>query len=325
MQENETYDFIVIGAGSAGCVLANRLTASGRHRVLLLEAGPADRNFWIHIPLGYGKLFTDRRHNWCYETEPQPELAGRAVIAPRGKVLGGSSSINGMIYIRGQAQDFDMWRQRGNAGWGYDDVLPYFRKAEANERGADELHGGDGPLSVSNQRDQHPLALAFVEAAVQCGYPRNNDFNGASQEGAGLYQTTTRKGARCSTAKAYLKPAASRANLRVVTDALTTRILFEGRRATGIEYSVRGQTRTARAARELILSSGAYNSPQLLQLSGVGPAPLLQSFGIPIVADVAGVGEGLNEHYSGRTALRCREPITINDAVNSWAEASRPR
>jgi choline dehydrogenase-like flavoprotein len=319
MPDTETYDFIVVGAGSAGCVLANRLTASGRHRVLLLEAGSADRNFWIHIPLGYGKLFTDRKNNWCYTTEPQPELAGRAVIAPRGKVLGGSSSINGMIYIRGQAQDFDMWRQLGNAGWGYDDVLPYFRKAEANERGADEMHGGDGPLAVSDARDRHPLALAFVEAALQCGYPRNDDFNGASQEGAGLYQTTTRGGVRCSTAKGYLKPAARRANLRVVTDALTTRILFEGRRAVGIDYSVGGETRTARAAREIVLASGAYNSPQLLQLSGVGPARLLQSLGIAILADMPGVGEGLNEHYSGRTIMRVREPITINDAVNSWS------
>ena len=319
MPETETYDFIVVGAGSAGCVLANRLTASGRHRVLLLEAGPGDRNFWIHIPLGYGKLFTDRKNNWCYATEPQPELAGRAVIAPRGKVLGGSSSINGMIYIRGQAQDFNMWRQLGNAGWGYNDVLPYFRKSEANERGADEMHGGDGPLAVSDARDRHPLALAFVEAAVQCGYPRNNDFNGASQEGAGLYQTTTRGGVRCSTAKGYLKPAARRANLRVVTDALTTRILFEGRRAVGIDYSVGGETRTARAAREIVLASGAYNSPQLLQLSGVGPARLLQSLGIAIVADMPGVGEGLNEHYSGRTIMRVRESITINDAVNSWS------
>jgi choline dehydrogenase len=209
MPETETFDFIIVGAGSAGCVLANRLTASGRHRVLLLEAGPADRNLWLHIPLGYGKLFTDRRHNWCYATEPQPECAGREVIAPRGKVLGGSSSINGLIYIRGQAEDFNQWRQLGNTGWGYDDVLPYFRKAESNERGADELHGGDGPLAVSNARDQHPLALAYVEAARQCGFPRNDDFNGATQEGAGLYQTTTRDGVRCSTATAYLKPARS--------------------------------------------------------------------------------------------------------------------
>ena len=234
----------------------NRVTASRRHRVLLLEAGPADRNLWLHIPLGYGKLSTDRRHNWCYATEPQPECAGREVIAPRGKVLGGSSSINGLIYIRGHAEDFNQWRQFGNTGWCYDDVLPYFRKSESNERGADELRGGDGPLAVSNARDQHPLALAYVEAARQCGFPRNDDFNGATQEGAGLYQTTTRDGVRCSTVTAYLKPARSCANLRVVTDALTTRIMFEGRRATGIEYSLAGETRTARASREVVLSSG---------------------------------------------------------------------
>ena len=266
----------------------NRVTASRRHRVLLLEAGPADRNLWLHIPLGYGKLSTDRRHNWCYATEPQPECAGREVIAPRGKVLGGSSSINGLIYIRGHAEDFNQWRQFGNTGWCYDDVLPYFRKSESNERGADELRGGDGPLAVSNARDQHPLALAYVEAARQCGFPRNDDFNGATQGGAGLYQTTTRDGVRCSTVTAYLKPARSCANLRVVTDALTTRIMFEGRRATGIEYSLAGETRTARASREVVLSSGAFNSSQLLQLSGVGPAPLLRSFGIPVVADMPG-------------------------------------
>ncbi len=271
MQETETYDFVIVGAGSAGCVLANRLTASGRYRVLLLEAGPADRNLWLHIPLGFGRLFTDRRFNWCYATEPQPECAGRTVIAPRGKVLGGSSSINGLIYIRGQAEDFNLWRQLGNTGWGYDDVLPYFRKSEANERGADELHGGDGPLAVSNARDQHPLALAFVEAAVQCGYPRNDDFNGRTQEGAGLYQTTTRGGMRCSTAKGYLKPAAGRANLRVVTDALTTRVLFEGRRATGIEYAS-AENRERRGLRaKTVLSSGAYQFAAAITVVGRGP------------------------------------------------------
>src|SRR5690242_16074291 len=197
MSDNsEACDFIIVGAGSAGCVLANRLTASGRHRVLLLEAGPDSRHPWLRIPLGYGKLFTDRRFNWCYITEPQPGCAGRNVIAPRGKVLGGSSSINGLIYIRGQAEDFDHWRQLGNAGWSYQDVLPYFRKAEDNERGADEFHGAGGPLAVSDLRDRHPLAVAYVEAATQCGYPRNDDFNGAVQEGAGYYQTTMRKGVR---------------------------------------------------------------------------------------------------------------------------------
>ena len=206
MQESETFDFIIVGAGSAGCVLANRLTASGRHRVLLLEAGSENRHPWLHIPLGFGKLFADRRFNWCYATEPQPGCHGREVIAPRGKVLGGSSSINGLIYIRGQAEDFNLWRQLGNVGWGYDDVLPYFRKSEDNESGANHLHGVGGPLGVSDARDRHPLALAYIEAAHQCGYPRNDDFNGATQEGAGLYQTTTRNGVRCSAAHAYLKP-----------------------------------------------------------------------------------------------------------------------
>ena len=317
-RDTDSYDFIVVGAGSAGCVLANRLTASGRHRVLLLEAGPSNRHPWLHIPLGYGKLFTDQRYNWCYQTEPQPECHGRNVIAPRGKVLGGSSSINGLIYIRGQAEDFNHWRQLGNAGWSHDDVLPYFRKAEDNERGADEHHGAGGPLGVSDVRDKHPLAAAFIEAAQQCGYPRNDDFNGASQEGAGFYQTTMREGVRSSTAAAYLRPARSRGNLHVVSNALATRILFDGRRATGIEYLVGEAKRTARATVEVLVASGAFNSPQLLQLSGLGPAELLRSLGIPMIADLPGVGNDLNDHYFARIILRCREPITLNDAVRNW-------
>jgi len=315
------FDFIIVGAGSAGCVLANRLTASGRYRVLLLEAGPRNRHPWLHIPLGFGRLFTDRRYNWCYATEPQPGCHGRSVIAPRGKVLGGSSSINGLIYIRGQAEDFDHWRQLGNAGWSYTDVLPYFRQAEDNARGADEFHGSGGPLSVSDLRDRHPLAVAYVEAAVQCGYPRNDDFNGAVQEGAGFYQTTMRNGVRASTAAGYLKEARRRANLEVVPEALATRILFEGRRATGVEYLV-GQDdadkRRASANVEVIVASGAFNSPQLLQLSGLGPAALLKQHGIDVVADAPGVGDDLNDHLSGRIILRVKEPITLNDAVRTW-------
>jgi choline dehydrogenase len=318
MPDSEAFDFIIVGAGSAGCVLADRLTASGRHRVLLLEAGPGNLHPWLHIPLGFGKLFGDRRFNWCYATEPQPGCHDREVIAPRGKVLGGSSSINGLIYIRGQAEDFNFWRQLGNAGWSFDDVLPYFRKAEDNERGADEFHGSGGPLAVSDLRDRHPLAEAYVEAAVQCGYPRNDDFNGAGQEGAGFYQTTMRKGVRSSTAAGYLKEARQRANLKVVSDALATRIHFEGRRATGVEYLVGNYKQSARANAEVIVASGAFNSPQLLQLSGIGPAPLLRSFGIPVIADAPGVGIDLNDHFSGRTRLRCREPITLNDAVRNW-------
>jgi choline dehydrogenase len=319
LPNSEAFDFIIVGAGSAGCVLANRLTASGRHRVLLLEAGPRDLHPWLHIPLGFGKLFSDRRFNWCYATEPQPECHNREVIAPRGKVLGGSSSINGLIYIRGQAEDFNFWRQLGNAGWSFDDVLPYFRKAEDNERGADQFHGAGGPLAVSDLRDRHPLAEAYVEAALQCGYPRNDDFNGATQEGAGYYQTTMRSGVRSSTAAGYLKPARRRANLKVVPQALATRILFDGRRATGLEYLVGNDKHSARANVEVIVASGAFNSPQLLQLSGIGPAPLLQSLGIAAIADALGVGDDLNDHFSGRIILRCKEAITLNDAVRSWS------
>jgi len=315
--DQQTFDYIVVGAGSAGCVLANRLTESGRNRVLLLEAGPNNRHPWLHIPIGYGRLFTNPRYNWCYETEPQEHCHGRNVIAPRGKVLGGSSSINGLIYIRGQPEDFDHWRQLGNVGWSFDDVLPYFRKAEDNERGADALHGKGGPLAVSNARNSHPLADAYVEAAVAAGYPRNGDFNGPTQEGAGYYQTTTRGGWRCSTAVGYLKPVRNRANLQVVSEALATRILFEGRRAVGIEYKVGGETRTARANAEVLLSSGAFNSPQLMQLSGLGPAELLQSFGIPVVADMPGVGDALNDHFAGRILVRVNTP-TLNDAVRTW-------
>ena len=318
MQISETFDFIVVGAGSAGCVLANRLTASGRHRVLLLEAGPRNLHPWLHIPLGYGKLFSNRQFNWCYATEPQPGCHNRKVIAPRGKVLGGSSSINGLIYIRGQAEDFNFWRQLGNAGWSFEDVLPYFRKAEANERGADQFHGASGPLSVSNLRDRHPLAEAYVEAAQQCGYPRNDDFNGSAQEGAGYYQTTMRNGVRSSTAAGYLKPVRRRANLKVVSEALATRIFFDSRRATGLEYLVGNDKHSARARLEVIVASGAFNSPQLLQLSGIGPAPLLRSHEIAVIADAPGVGDALNDHFAGRIILRCRNPITLNDAVRTW-------
>jgi choline dehydrogenase len=316
---SEAFNFIIVGAGSAGCVLANRLTASGRHRVLLLEAGPSNLHPWLHIPLGFGKLFSDRRFNWCYAAEPQTECHNRKVIAPRGKVLGGSSSINGLVYIRGQAEDFNFWRQLGNVGWSFDDVLPYFRKAEDNERGADQFHGTGGPLAVSDLRDRHPLAEAYVEAARQCGYPRNDDFNGSTQEGAGYYQTTMRSGVRSSTAAGYLKSARRRANLKVVPEALATRILLEGRRATAVEYLVGNDKHSARANVEVIVSSGVFNSPQLLQLSGIGPAPLLQSLGIAVTADARGVGDDLNDHFSGRIMLRCKEPITLNDAVRNWS------
>jgi len=319
VQNSEAFDYIIVGAGSSGCVLANRLTASGRHRVLLLEAGPNNRHPWLHIPLGFGRLFNNRRFNWCYQTEPQPECHNRRIIAPRGRVLGGSSSINGLIYIRGQAEDFNIWRQLGNAGWSFDEVLPYFRKAEDNERGADQFHGVGGPLAVSDLCDRHPLAEAFVEAALQSGHPRNDDFNGSIQQGAGYYQTTMRNGVRSSTAGGYLRPARRRANLKVVSEALATRIVFEGRRASGIEYLAGNEERRARANAEVIVAGGAFNSPQLLQLSGLGPASLLQSHGITVVADAPGVGDDLNDHISGRIMLRCKEAITLNDAVRTWS------
>jgi choline dehydrogenase len=310
----DTFDYIIVGAGSAGCVLADRLSASGRDKVLLLEAGPADNHFWIHVPLGYGKLFQDARVNWMYQTEPEPELNGRNVIAPRGKVLGGSSSINGLLYVRGQHEDFDHWRQLGNAGWSFDDVLPFFRKAEDQQRGADRLHGSGGPLAVSDVKP-HKLCEAFIGAAQQAGFPRTNDFNGETQQGAGYFQLTARNGRRCSTARGYLKPARGRANLSVESSALATRILFEGRRAVGVEYRQNGALRQARASGEVILSGGAFNSPQLMQLSGVGPADLLRRHGVNVVADMPGVGADLQDHFQVRFNYRCTEPITVNDMM----------
>jgi choline dehydrogenase len=310
------FDYVIVGAGSAGCVLANRLSADGRNSVLLLEAGPKDTNLWIHVPLGYGRLFKEKTVNWMYQTEPEPGLDGRSVFQPRGKVLGGSSSINGLLYVRGQHEDYDRWRQRGNTGWGYDDVLPYFRKAENQQRGADKYHGAGGPLPVSDWRHADPLSEAFVVAAAQTGIPTNPDFNGASQEGAGFFQTTTQRGRRASTAWSYLRPARSRGNLQVETSALAQRILFEGRRARAVEYRQSGALRTARARREILLSSGAYNSPQLLQLSGVGPAELLKQHGIDIVLDAPGVGNDLQDHLQVRLVTRCSQPVTLNDILN---------
>ena len=310
------FDYVIVGAGSAGCVLANRLSADGKHSVLLLEAGPKDTNLWIHVPLGYGKLFKEKSVNWMYQTEPEPGLNGRQVFQPRGKVLGGSSSINGLLYVRGQHEDYDRWRQRGNAGWGYDDVLPYFKKAENQQRGADKYHGAGGPLPVSDWRHADPLSEAFVVAAAETGIPTNPDFNGATQEGAGFFQTTTKRGRRASSAFSYLRPAKNRSNLHIETSALAQRILFEGRRARAVEYRQEGRVRTARARKEILVSSGAYNSPQLLQLSGVGPADLLKSHGIDIVLDAPGVGNDLQDHLQVRLVTRCAQSITLNDIVN---------
>ncbi len=318
MAEGETYDFIIVGAGSAGCVLADRLSASGKHRVLLLEAGGEDRHIWIHIPIGYGKLFTDARVNWLYQSAPEPELNNRQIMQPRGKVLGGSSSINGLLYIRGQRQDFEHWRQLGNVGWSYEDVLPYFKKSEAQCRGSDAFHGADGPLTVSNQVEPHEICEAFIRAAEQAGFPRNDDFNGASQEGAGYFQTTMRNGRRLSTARAYLRPARSRANLTVETGALTERVLVEGGVAVGVQYRRHGRRATARARGEVVLAAGAFGSPQILQLSGLGPAALLRQHGITVVRDIPGVGSDLQDHLQARMLYRVTRPITLNDVVNRF-------
>ncbi|WP_158930546.1 GMC family oxidoreductase [Acidisphaera sp. S103] len=310
-------DFIVIGAGSAGCVMAARLSEDPNVKVVLLEAGGADSNPWIHIPLGFGKNFANAAVNWCYETEADPSIGGRKIFWPRGKVLGGSSSINGMVYIRGQKEDFDHWRQLGNAGWSYDDCLPYFKRAEHQTCGRDDYHGTDGPLCVSDVARNDPISEAFVNAAVACGIPRNDDFNGAVQDGVGYHQTTTRNGRRCSTAVGYLRPAMKRPNLRVITRALSERILFDGKRATGVAFRHNGVPTTIRATREVILCGGAINSPQLLMLSGIGPADHLTDLGIPVVHHLQGVGQSLQDHYSAPIKLRARLPVTLNDIVNS--------
>ncbi len=311
------YDYIVVGAGSAGCVLAARLTEDPTKRVLLLEAGPPDRSPWIHLPIGYGKTMWSARYNWCFYTDAEPNMNGRRVYWPRGRTLGGSSSINGLIYIRGQREDYDEWRALGNVGWGYDDVLPFFIRSERNQRGADDYHGDAGPLGVSDIGAPHELIEAFIAAAGQLGVPRNGDFNGERQEGAGYYQLTTWNGLRSSTATAYLKPARRRTNLRIETEAFATRVLFEGARAVGVSYTRGGVEQQARCGVEVLLAAGALQSPQLLQLSGIGPAALLREHGIPVVLDAAGVGANLQDHLQIRLIFECSKPITTNDDLRS--------
>jgi choline dehydrogenase len=310
-------DYVVVGAGSAGCVMAGRLSEDPSVRVTVLEAGGPDTSFWIHLPIGYGKTIVDPKLNWRYETEPDSEINGRRMYWARGKVLGGSSSINGLLYVRGQAEDYDHWRQLGNPGWSYSDVLPYFKRSENQTNGADEFHGADGPLAVANLVERNPLCEAFIKSAVQAGIPRNDDFNGATQEGVGYYQLTTRNARRCSAAVAYLRPAMKRPNLQVITHAAAEKVLFEGKRAVGVQFRRDGRLVKVMARREVILSGGSINSPQLLLLSGVGPAGQLAEMGIPVVHDLKGVGENLQDHYGAIITYKSRLPLTVNDIMVS--------
>lgn len=313
----DLFDYIIVGAGSAGCVVANRLSADPDVRVALLEAGGPDDYLWIHIPVGYFKTMHNPRTDWCYVTEPDPGLNGRQLQWPRGRTLGGSSAINGLLYVRGQAADYDHWRQLGNAGWSHADVLPYFKRSEDQQRGADAHHGAGGPLSVQNSRTRWPLTDAFIEACTQVGIPRTEDFNGAVQEGAGYFQQTIRHGRRCSSAVAFLHPVRRRRNLTVLTRALTRRILIADGRATGVEATVAGRCRTLRARREVIVCAGAINAPQLLMLSGIGPGAELQALGLPVLADRPGVGRNLQDHLQIRGVYKTRDRITLNDQVNN--------
>ncbi|HEX6721965.1 MAG TPA: choline dehydrogenase [Burkholderiaceae bacterium] len=292
----QTFDYLIVGGGSAGCVLAARLSEDPQVRVALLEAGPPDKSVLIHCPAGLAVLAQNGQANWAFETVPQPGLNGRRGYQPRGKVLGGSSSVNAMVYIRGQRGDYDHWAAEGNTGWGYDDVLPYFKRAEHNERGADAWHGSGGPLNVMDLRSPNRFGPVFVEAARQAGYPVNADFNAAEQEGVGMYQVTHRNGERCSAAKAYLAPARARPNLTVITGVRVTRIVLDGRRATGVEFIQSGHLQRLHAAREVLLCAGALQSPQVLMLSGIGPADELARHGIACAHDVPGVGRHLHDH-----------------------------
>jgi choline dehydrogenase len=309
------FDIVIVGAGSAGCVLADRLSEDGRLKVLLLEAGGSDNKLWVKVPLGYGKLFADPSVNWGYHTEPEPQMHDRRMPQPRGRILGGSSSINGLVYMRGTRADYDGWRQMGNVGWGYDDVLPLFKRAEDQSRGADAFHGTGGPLAVSDQTEPHPLCDAFIAACGSQGIAPNPDFNGASQEGAGYFQTTSRRGVRASAAAAYLSRAKRRRNLTIATKAMVHRVTIAEGRATGVVFAQGRRLLFAKARREVILSAGAFGSPQILQLSGIGPGALLRDLDIPVLVDHPGVGADLQDHLKVNIVTRCTEPVTINDDV----------
>ena len=316
-KDEGSFDYVIVGAGSAGCVLANRLSEQAGVTVALLEAGGRDTNPWIHIPGGYFRTMYNPDITWQYAAGPEPHLGGRYVPWPRGRVLGGSSAINGLLYVRGQARDYDVWRQLGNVGWSYEDVLPYFKRAENQERGADELHGAGGPLSVTDRRMDNPLCSAFVEASVEAGIPPTEDFNGKSQEGAGFYQYTIRDGRRGSTAVTYLRDAANRANLRVITHAEVEGIALDEKRASGVHFSVGGEKRFIKARREVLLAAGAIGSPQILELSGIGQGDVLKKVGIPVRHELKGVGENLQDHYQVRSVYEVTLPYSLNAVWHS--------
>ena len=314
----EEFDFVVVGAGTAGCVVANRLAEGGRYTVLVLEAGGSDRTVWIQLPIGYGRTFFDPKINWMYDTEPVPGLGGRSSYWPRGKVIGGSGSINALVHVRGQPSDFEDWRAAGNPDWGWDGVLPYFIKSEDHDLGASAWHGAGGPQHVSDISAQaHPLCRSFIAAAGSLGFETTSDFNGAQSEGVGIFQINTRKGRRASTANAYLRPALRRGGVKLETHARASRVLFDGLRAVGIEYCQGGETRTARARREVILAGGSINSPQLLQLSGVGDAARLKALGIAPVLNLPQVGCNLQDHLAVSYFYKTRVP-TLNDELGTW-------
>ena len=318
MTESEnSFDYVIVGAGSAGCVMAARLSEDPGITVALLEAGGPDRNIWIHIPAGYYRNITNLDLTWQFQSGPEPHLGGRMINMPRGRVLGGTSAINGLLYVRGQAQDFNVWRQLGNVGWSYDDVLPYFKRSENQERGGDDLHGAGGPLDVEDVHMDNPVCELFIKACVAAGIPFTRDFNGASQEGVGYYQLTNRKGRRASTAVAFLNPAKSRPNLKIITHAPAQRLIMDGRRVNGVVYGEPGQAHTITARREVVLCAGAIGSPHLLQVSGIGPAAVLAAAGVDVRHNLPGVGENLQDHFQARFVYEMAARGSMNEVWHS--------